>query len=77
MTVTTDHLVSCGHGHDGLTVCPTCNGTGHVAVGKPGAQPWLPRGPGAAAAGTGDPHCVACKGSGLLEAHGQAGSCTG
>lgn len=67
-------LVSCGHGHDGLTVCPVCNGTGHVAAGDPGAPHWLAKGPGAKAAGIGDPHCVACQGSGLLQPHK---SCTG
>lgn len=75
--MTLDHLVNCGHGHTGLTVCPTCNGTGHVEAGKPGAAPWIAKSAGAAAAGTGHPHCVACKGSGLLEAHSSSGSCTG
>lgn len=73
--MTTDHLVSCGNGHDNLTVCPTCSGTGHVEAGAPGAGPWIPKKLGAQTAGTGDPHCVACQGSGLLQAH--PSSCTG
>ena len=63
-----DQLVECSHGHGGLTVCPACNGSGHVAAGEPGAPAWAKRGESGGAAGK-HHHCQTCRGSGLLEPH--------
>ena len=55
-------LVACKRGHTGLTVCPSCEGTGHVKSDDKGNT-------------SGHQHCTACQGSGLLQPHPL--SCTG
>jgi hypothetical protein len=64
-------VVTDRNGHSGLTVCPTCGGTGHLPAGTQGNHGWV-NDKGAAAhprAKNHDVHCVSCLGSGLLEPH--------
>lgn len=63
-------LVECGAGHGGLTVCPTCDGSGHVDPGEPGSPSWAKKAEGKSAGGhSHHQHCRTCQGSGLLQPH--------
>lgn len=74
--MTKGELVECSSGHGGLTVCPVCQGTGHVDRGEPGSPSWATRSEGTASGGQATRgHCQSCQGSGLLQPHPL--SCTG
>ena len=68
------NLVQCRRGHGGLTVCPSCLGTGIVPEGTPGNHAYvMENGSPPSAVPSGGAVCQSCTGSGLLERH----SCTG
>lgn len=64
-------LVTDRNGHSGLTVCPTCGGSGHVPAGTQGNHGWVKEdGDAGHPISTGQHvHCASCGGSGLLEPH--------
>lgn len=63
-------LVQCRRGHMGLTVCPSCFGTGLVPAGTEGGHSYLTeKGDPPVAPPQSDPICQSCFGSGLLEPH--------
>jgi hypothetical protein len=67
-------LVQCRRGHMGLTVCPSCKGTGMVPEGTKGGHSYLKEnGDPPDQLPQGDPVCQSCIGSGLLGPH----SCIG
>lgn len=68
-------LVQCRRGHKGLTICPSCKGTGLVEAGTKGSHLYVHEDGSAPTLPSGDPVCPSCFGSGLLQPHGGMGSC--